>query len=146
MPRAASKLVPVVFRAGVKFSGDPSEQYTRVFALASASANMVNAVLTATAIFLGIGFLLAGRLVSYPDDGRSGARGSLRVPQWTTHDQPPADRSQRKPGDHRHAEFFAEQQPRHYRSARRHQIEQARHARGGAALDQQVKQGASTEG
>src|SRR5882672_9328571 len=146
MPRAASKLVPVVFNAGVKFSGDPSEQYTRVLALASASANIVNAALTATAILFGIGFLLAGRLVLYPDNGRSGARGSLRVRQWTTHDQPYAERRERKAGDHRHAELFSEQQPRHHRGARRYQVEQARHVRGGTALDQQVEQGAAAEG
>src|SRR5215470_5479454 len=70
MPRAASKLVPVVFRAGVKFSGDPSEQYTRVFALTPAPAHSVNAALTAAAaIFFCMDVSLLGCLFVVPDDG-----------------------------------------------------------------------------
>src|SRR5262252_2045491 len=79
MPRAASKLVPVVFRAGVKFSGDPSEQYTRVLAPAPVLAHHINATPTVAAIVFCITFSSLGCLSLVPGRQPPGARGSLRV-------------------------------------------------------------------
>jgi hypothetical protein len=58
--RATSKLVPVVLSAGVKFSGEPSEQYTKVLAAATAGASASSSAPTDAAAVAGAAWRKAG--------------------------------------------------------------------------------------